>query len=158
MKRNDKSWRSSQVKQKSSRRPASFVLGVLPLYLGGCTLLVSAPKNELPGKLTPSLQAVKPPGSKIIREIQEFHDIDTNMFPQSELVHNLYIQPQLLNFSNFAGSSSARNLLLEIKVLESDADPKAEVCLYSNPKWFRELSYQWLYAGLKGYLWEILGT
>jgi len=100
---------------------------MLKRFLGGCTLVISSPKNELSGRLTPSLQAVKPPGSKIIREIQEFHDIDTNIFPQSELVHNLYIQPQLLNFSNFVGSSSARNLLLEIKVLESDADPKAEV-------------------------------
>jgi len=102
----------------------------LKVYPGTCTLSINCkPPETLAGRLTPSLKAIKPaasdPKALVIREVEEFHDVYTNLVPQTEFVHHLYIQPQVLNFASYSGSSSARNLIMEIKLAVTD-DPKTD--------------------------------
>lgn len=86
-------------------------------------------KDTIRGRLTPSLQPVKPIAkgndSKVIREMGDF----TASSPEGSLRHmpnltyenTLYLMPDTVNFSHVSGTSS-RNIAIEVKLFADDSD------------------------------------
>ncbi|KAL6054781.1 dedicator of cytokinesis protein 7 isoform X5 [Balamuthia mandrillaris] len=100
---------------------------------GKCTIDVSLveDKNELPGRLDPSLLPVIPiasNGEPIVREMQEFtpptlSEVILKPEPNLAYVNHLYIYPELANLTKNKETSS-RNISVCVQLKEHDTDPK----------------------------------
>jgi hypothetical protein len=87
---------------------------------------VSPPQHIVhPNRLTPSLVPIAPwndRDNERTKELEEFGHSDASPSPYSTLVNNLYFYPKKLDLSAFTAASSARNLAVEIKILDQDDD------------------------------------
>lgn len=91
--------------------------------------LAEKDNKDIRGRLTPSLQPVKPlakgTDSKVIREMADF----SASSPEGALRHmpnltyenTLYLLPDTVNFSHVTGTSS-RNIAIEVKLFADDSD------------------------------------
>jgi hypothetical protein len=59
----------------------------------------------------------------VIREVQEFYEDTQNLNPYLTYVHHMYVYPLSANFSNYSGSAKHRNVAVNVKVKDSDANP-----------------------------------
>eukprot|EP01117_Protostelium_nocturnum_P018478 TRINITY_DN7737_c0_g1_i3.p1 TRINITY_DN7737_c0_g1~~TRINITY_DN7737_c0_g1_i3.p1 ORF type:complete len:1870 (-),score=707.33 TRINITY_DN7737_c0_g1_i3:192-5801(-) len=113
-----------RAKQKAKTFPGNCKLGIYKIV----------DYESLPfSRLDPSLQKVKPFNSdhathpeQMAREIRKFKTGECSMNMQLEYVNELCINLISANFSNYPGSASCRNIAVDVKVLESDADPNAD--------------------------------
>ena len=86
-------------------------------------------KDHIRGRLTPSLQPVKPVAkgneSKVIREMGDFSSSSPEgalrQMPNLSYENTLYLHPDTVNFGHVSGTSS-RNIALEVRLYSSDED------------------------------------
>ncbi|EGG21533.1 DOCK family protein [Cavenderia fasciculata] len=86
------------------------------------SLLSPRPEDAIPSAKTTATTTTVPTTTtpdKLIKEMQEF-----SSFPRfeanQEYIHNLYIYPESVNFSNRSGSVTARNITCKIQLMEND--------------------------------------
>lgn len=93
---------------------------------GKIKIAVSPPDPVVhPNRVSPSLVHILPwneKDSERTREIEEFGHHAASPFPYATLVNNLYFYPKKLDLSAFTAASSARNLAVEVKLMDQDDD------------------------------------
>ncbi len=66
-----------------------------------------------------------PTGSEIVREIRELKQEELNLAPHICYINELYLYPESINFNNYSGSVSARNIAIEVKLMDNDGNVQA---------------------------------
>ena len=85
-------------------------------------LKVVPPADTVPGRLSPSLVPVKPVSDRaVFREIQEF-PLAPVLTPYREYVNDLFLYIDMANLSSRTGTPSAKDIAIEVKLLDSDED------------------------------------
>ena len=105
----------------------------MKVFPGKCVINVSKNEKDIPYRLDPALNIVTPfpnpdtlDKDKIIREIRELKVSEDNFTSNVSYINELYFYPETLNFSNYSGSVSCRNIELEVKLMDNDNNVQAE--------------------------------
>lgn len=91
---------------------------------GRCTIRIKQiPKGDvIPGRFSPSLIPVKPKSEvAYYREIQEFSSSPV-LEPYRDYVNDMFLYIDFANLSTRTGTPSAKDILIEVKIKDSDED------------------------------------
>lgn len=92
---------------------------------GSCVVDVVAPATDFGNRLTTSFAPIKPFDAALperTKEAQEFTSTNEHPYPYVAYVNNYYFYLQRLDVT---GATHARNVAIEVKFMEDDADPNA---------------------------------
>lgn len=94
------------------------------------------------GRVNSELHAINPPGSEtdpVVREMLAFSPPTARPYPLVAFTNSIFIYPHSVNLSSVGGAmSTARNVVVSVKLLESDADDAS--CANGLPLWYGDSS------------------